>query len=116
MMLYSMQYGNNIGFCLFLQCKTCDLCQRFEKIKTQAPELKSIKVNEPLELVGMDRSQLALNKTKKNNGVAGPTRKRQLVCKKVKAEKFPLAADREVVELKSKTMQDFKTVVEKGKG
>ena len=36
------------------QCQTCDRCQRFEKIKTQAPELKSIKVNEPMELVGMD--------------------------------------------------------------
>ncbi|CAB4025130.1 myosin-1 isoform X3 [Paramuricea clavata] len=35
-------------------CQTCDRCQRFEKIKTQAPELKSIKVNEPMELVGMD--------------------------------------------------------------
>ncbi|CAB3982815.1 Retrovirus-related Pol poly from transposon [Paramuricea clavata] len=37
-----------------INCQTCDRCQRFEKIKTQAPELKSIKVNEPMELVGMD--------------------------------------------------------------
>ncbi len=33
---------------------TCDRCQRYEKLKTQAPELKPIKVNKALELVGMD--------------------------------------------------------------
>ena len=39
---------------LIFQCKTCDRCQRYEKIKTQAPELKTIEVNKALELVGMD--------------------------------------------------------------
>ncbi|CAH3177905.1 unnamed protein product [Porites evermanni] len=47
------------------------------------------------------RSQLALNKTKKNKGAARPTRqRRQLACGKVKAEKFPLAAECVVVEFK----------------
>lgn len=50
---------------------------------------------------GKLRSQLALNKTKRNKGTARPTRqRRQLVCGKVKAEKFPLAAERVVVEFK----------------
>ncbi|KAK7099417.1 hypothetical protein V1264_003559 [Littorina saxatilis] len=33
---------------------SCGPCQCFVKLKTQAPELKSIKVTEPMELVGMD--------------------------------------------------------------
>ena len=37
-----------------LQVHGCAICQRFDKIKTQAPELQSIKVTEPLELVGID--------------------------------------------------------------
>ena len=47
------------------------------------------------------RSQLALNKTKKNNGAARPThQRRQLVCGKVRTKKFPLTAERVVVEFK----------------
>ena len=47
------------------------------------------------------RSQLALNKTKKYKGAARPTRqRRQLVGGKVKAKKFPLAAERVVVDFK----------------
>jgi hypothetical protein len=47
------------------------------------------------------RGQLALNKTKKNKGAARSTRqRRQLVSGKVKGEKFPLAAERVVVEFK----------------
>lgn len=51
--IFSLQSSYNNFFDLW-QCQTCDRCQRFEKIKTQAPEMKAIKVNEPLELVGMD--------------------------------------------------------------
>ena len=47
------------------------------------------------------RGQLALNKAKKNKGAARSTRqRRQLVSGKVKGEKFPLAAERVVVEFK----------------
>ena len=46
-------------------------------------------------------SELALIKKKKNNGALRPTRqRRQLVSGKVKTEKFPLAAQRVVVEFK----------------
>ncbi len=34
--------------------KSCDRCQRYDKIKTEAPDLKAIKTTEPLQLVGMD--------------------------------------------------------------
>ncbi len=33
---------------------SCHQCQTYSKIKTQAQELIPVKVNEPLELVGMD--------------------------------------------------------------
>ena len=33
---------------------SCHQCQIYSKIKTQAPELIPIKVNYPLELVGID--------------------------------------------------------------
>ncbi|XP_031552348.1 uncharacterized protein LOC116289542 [Actinia tenebrosa] len=47
------------------------------------------------------QEQLALNKIKKNKGTAKPTRqRRQLVSGKVQGEKFPLAAQRVVVEFK----------------
>ena len=36
------------------QIAHCDACQRHEKIKTQAPELRPIKVKEPMYMVGMD--------------------------------------------------------------
>ena len=32
----------------------CDRCQRYDKLKAQAPQLKSIKVDKAMELVGMD--------------------------------------------------------------
>ena len=43
----------NSDFFLF-QIDTCDKCQRFEKVKTMAPELHPIKVTEPWHLLGMD--------------------------------------------------------------
>lgn len=33
---------------------TCQACQKFEKVQTQAPQLRQIKVPEPMELVGFD--------------------------------------------------------------
>ncbi|XP_061665624.1 protein BCCIP homolog isoform X2 [Syngnathoides biaculeatus] len=33
---------------------SCDWCQRFPKVKTEAPEFVPIRVKDPLELVGMD--------------------------------------------------------------
>ena len=43
-----------IYFIWFYQITWCHRCQMFIKIKTQAPELIPIKVNEPLELDGID--------------------------------------------------------------
>ena len=37
-----------------LQVSSCDKRQRYEKMRTQALDLKTIKVKELLELVGMD--------------------------------------------------------------
>ena len=37
-----------------LQISFCDRCQRYEKLKTPASDLKTIKVMEALELLGMD--------------------------------------------------------------
>ena len=47
------------------------------------------------------RSQVALNRTKKNKGTARSTRQRkQLVCQNIKSKKLPLAAEHVVVEFK----------------
>ena len=72
----------------------------WEKVAERRGVSKSLVVKWNKDRVKL-RSQLALNKTKKNKGAARPTRqRRQLVCGKVKAEKFPLAAERVVVEFK----------------
>ena len=39
---------------LILQIARCDACQRYEKIKTVAPNLTPIKIIEPMNMVGMD--------------------------------------------------------------
>ena len=47
-------FSEDLLFFIFKQIKSCDRCQRSNKIKTQAAELKAIKTTEPLELVGME--------------------------------------------------------------
>ena len=39
---------------LILQIARCDACECFEKAKTVAPKLTSIKIVEPMHMVGMD--------------------------------------------------------------
>ena len=43
-----------LKFHFILKTSTCERCHRFEKLKMQAPNLKTIKVKKPLEEVGMD--------------------------------------------------------------
>ena len=71
----------------------------WEKVAERRGVSKSLVVKWNKDRVKL-RSQLALNKTKKKKGAASPTRQRQLVCGKVKAKKFPLAAERVVMEFK----------------
>ena len=80
----------------------------WEKVAERRGVSKSLVVKWNKDRVKL-RSQLALNKTKKNKGAARPTRqRRQLVCGTVKAEKFPLAAERVVVEFKLRTAKGCK--------
>ena len=80
----------------------------WEKVAERRGVSKSLVVKWNKDRVKL-QSQLALNKTKKNKGAARPTRqRRQLVCGKVKAEKFPLAAERVVVEFKLRRAKGFK--------
>ena len=39
---------------VMFQIARCDACQRYEKLKTMAPKLTSIKIVEPMHMVGMD--------------------------------------------------------------
>lgn len=97
------------SYTIYFKIKTRDLLDTMKELKTKKlwekvaerrGVSKSLVVKWNKDRVRL-RSQLALNKTKKNKGAARPTRqRRQLVCGKVKAEKFPLAADCVVVEFK----------------
>lgn len=43
-----------INFFINLQVSLCPTCQMYEKVQTMAPEMKQIKVNAPMDLVGID--------------------------------------------------------------
>ena len=72
----------------------------WEKVAERRGISKSLVVKWNKDRVKIE-SRLALNKTKKNKGAARSRRqRRQLVCQKVKSEKFPLAVAHVVVEFK----------------
>lgn len=97
------------SYTIDFKVKTLDLLDTMKELKTKKlwekvaerrGDSKSLVVKWNKDRVKLP-SQLALNKTKKNKGAARPAwQRRKLVCGKVKAEKFPLAAERVVVEFK----------------
>ncbi|XP_045104618.1 uncharacterized protein LOC123500056 isoform X3 [Portunus trituberculatus] len=50
---------------------TCSQCQRYSRIKTVAPEMKPIKVKEPLELIGVDMIADDVSTTTQAKGSSG---------------------------------------------
>ena len=82
------------------EMKECKTKKLWEKVTERRGICKSLVVKWNKDRLKI-RGQLALNKKKKEQSAPRPTRqRRQLVSGKVKGEKFPLAAERVVVEFK----------------